>query len=366
MQPVDGASRFIGNKTLADVVEALVGASFEDGGMTKALKCIKVFLGANCNWHEEGMARDTLFGIAPSDVELPPTMEPLEDLIGYSFQKKSLLIEAMTHGSYAADAHQRSYEQLEFLGDAVLDYLVVSRMFQFNSPIPNSILHLIKTAMVNAHFLAFTNMDNGLHRTNVEVEDGKPVFTDVKLPIWKFMRHSSPEMGRVMRETEKRFDSLRDEIDIAKRESDHYPWALFARLHPEKFYSDLVEAVLGAIWVDSGSMETCAAFLAKVGIFTYLDRILKENIHVKHPKEEFCAMAGNKKPAFLLSEGDGPMITWGCSATVEGRVVGVSTGALNKFEAETKAAEAGIKVLKREKELVKEQKGAKKQKLSDG
>ncbi|KAJ4013529.1 Dicer-like protein 2 [Fusarium irregulare] len=366
MQPVDGASRFIGNKTLADVVEALVGASFEDGGMIKALKCIKVFLGANCNWHEEGMARDTLFGIAPSDVELPPTMEPLEDLIGYSFQKKSLLIEAMTHGSYAADAHQRSYEQLEFLGDAVLDYLVVSRMFQFNSPIPNSILHLIKTAMVNAHFLAFTNMDNGLHRTNVEVEDGKPVFTDVKLPIWKFMRHSSPEMGRVMRETEKRFDSLRDEIDIAKRESDHYPWALFARLHPEKFYSDLVEAVLGAIWVDSGSMETCAAFLAKVGIFTYLDRILKENIHVKHPKEEFCAMAGNKKPAFLLSEGDGPMITWGCSATVEGRVVGISTGALNKFEAETKAAEAGIKVLKREKELVKEQKGAKKQKLSDG
>ncbi|OBS16399.1 hypothetical protein FPOA_12952 [Fusarium poae] len=123
VKPVDGTSRFIGPKTLADVVEALVGASYQDGGMHKSLKCIKVFLGSKCNWHDDGVARDILFRAAPSDMQLPPAMEPLEELIGYTFKKKSLLVEAMTHGSYVADGQQRSYEQLEFLGMRFLTIL---------------------------------------------------------------------------------------------------------------------------------------------------------------------------------------------------------------------------------------------------
>jgi dsRNA-specific ribonuclease len=348
VKPVDDISRFIGPKNLADVVEALIGASFQDGGMDKALKCIKVFLGSKCNWLEEGMARDILFRAAPSDVQLPPTMEPLEELIGYEFQKKSLLIEAMTHGSYAADAQQRSYEQLEFLGDAVLDYIVVSRMFQYNPPVPNGRLHMIKTAMVNAEFLAFTNMQHGLHRQEIDFQDGEPVSTEVILPIWKFMRHSSPEMGRVMKETEDRFESLRDEINAVKAEGAHYPWTLLARLHPKKFYSDLFEAILGAIWVDSGNIEVCTSFLHRFGILPYLDRILAEDIHVQHPKEELSKLAVDKKMAYTYTAVDGPVKEYLCTVRIGDRPVGVISGAINKLEAMTKAAEEGVKLLKEE------------------
>ncbi|KAL6915716.1 hypothetical protein FSHL1_007166 [Fusarium sambucinum] len=348
VKPVEGASRYIGPKVLADVVEALVGASYQDGGMNKALECIKVFLGSKCNWYNDGIARDILFRAAPSDIQLPPTMEPLEELIGYTFEKKSLLIEAMTHGSYAADTQQRSYEQLEFLGDAVLDYIVVTRMYQFDPPIPNGRLHMIKTAMANAEFLAFTNMQYVLLRPDIEFEDGEPVSTEVSLPIWKFMRHSSQEMGRIMKETQARFESLQDEINEVRMNGTHYPWTLLARLHPKKFYSDLIEAVLGAIWVDSGNMETCAAFLHKFGILPYLDRILNENIHVQHPKEELTKLSVNEKIFYDCTLVDGPIKEYLCTVKVGDRVVGVVSGALNKIEATAKAAEEAVKLLKAE------------------
>ncbi|CAG1975225.1 unnamed protein product [Fusarium graminearum] len=345
-KPVDGVSRFVGPKTLADVVEALVGASYQDGGISKALECIKVFLGTKCNWHDDKVARDILFRAAISDVPLPPTMEPLEELIGYTFQKKSLLIEAMTHGSYAADGQQRSYEQLEFLGDAVLDYIVVTRMFQSDPPVPNGRLHMVKTAMANADFLAFTNMQHGLRRPEVEInENGEPVPTEVSLPIWKFMRHSSPEMGRIMNETQARFESLQEEINEARTNGKHYPWTLLARLHPKKFYSDIFEATLGAIWVDSGDIEVCTAFLHKFGVLPYLDRILSDNIHVQHPKEELAKLAIDQKMTYDYTAVDGPIKEYLCTAKVGDRVVGVVSGALNKAEAMTKAAEEGVNFL---------------------
>jgi dsRNA-specific ribonuclease len=347
--------RFVGPKNLADVVEALIGASFQDGGMTKALKCITVFLGDKCNWHEEGVGRDILFGTAPKDVQLPPHMEPLEEMIGYSFKKKSLLLEAVTHGSYAADAQQRSYEQLEFLGDAVLDYIIVTRMFQFNQAISNSRLHMIKTAMVNAEFLAFTNMEHGLSRSDVDIKpDGAVGPTEVQLRLWKFVRHSSPEMGHVLKKTEVEFRELRDEIVAAVRDGTHYPWVLLARLHPKKVYSDLFESLLGAVWVDSGSIETCAGVLHKFGILPYLDRILEQNIHVQHPKEELSRLAVDQKMSFDYTVIDGPEPEYLCKAKIGDRVVGDVRGALNKDEAMAKAAEQGVRLLNKEKKAREE------------
>lgn len=50
---------------------------------------------------------------------------PLEDLLGHVFRNRSLLQEALTHAS-AKEAHN---ERLEFLGDAVLNLVVVDLLF---------------------------------------------------------------------------------------------------------------------------------------------------------------------------------------------------------------------------------------------
>ncbi|BAI79667.1 ribonuclease III [Deferribacter desulfuricans SSM1] len=52
-------------------------------------------------------------------------IEELEELIGYRFKNKSLLLEALTHSSYAYEKKlKRNYERLEFLGDSVLQLIV--------------------------------------------------------------------------------------------------------------------------------------------------------------------------------------------------------------------------------------------------
>ena len=56
--------------------------------------------------------------------------ESLQDLVGYRFRNPDLLLEALTHSSYAWEdfAPGRDNEQLEFLGDAVLNFLVSVRL----------------------------------------------------------------------------------------------------------------------------------------------------------------------------------------------------------------------------------------------
>ncbi|MDY0340702.1 MAG: ribonuclease III [Coriobacteriia bacterium] len=54
-----------------------------------------------------------------------------EELLGYRFSDDRLLAEALTHPSYAAEhGGMESYDRLEFLGDAVLGFIVADRMFR--------------------------------------------------------------------------------------------------------------------------------------------------------------------------------------------------------------------------------------------
>ena len=58
------------------------------------------------------------------------SLEKLQDLIGYRFENPQLLVEALTHSSFVQEASDgdRDNEQLEFLGDAVLNFLVSVRL----------------------------------------------------------------------------------------------------------------------------------------------------------------------------------------------------------------------------------------------
>lgn len=59
-----------------------------------------------------------------------PFLEKLQDLIGYHFRQPHLLLEALTHSSYVSEASEktRDNEQMEFLGDAILNFLVSVRL----------------------------------------------------------------------------------------------------------------------------------------------------------------------------------------------------------------------------------------------
>jgi dsRNA-specific ribonuclease len=79
--------------------------------------------------------------------------------------------------------------------------------------------------------------------------------------------------------------------------SHEYPWPDLLRLslHKSKFLSDILESVLGAIYIDSsGNLSTCASFISKLGLFTLLDRFLDEGVQVGFSKERLGLMANEK------------------------------------------------------------------------
>jgi ribonuclease-3 len=51
--------------------------------------------------------------------------QELEDRLGYRFRDVSLLEQAFTHVSYAKEKGTKHYENLEFLGDSLLNFLIV-------------------------------------------------------------------------------------------------------------------------------------------------------------------------------------------------------------------------------------------------
>ena len=350
-------ARRLSTKVLADVVEALIGAAFVDGGIQKALRCISVFL-TEMDWRPLAAGRAVLFDAAPAAVRLPSTLEPLEALLGYTFTKKSLLVEAVTHSSYNAPGPVAPLERLEFLGDAVLDYLVVTRLFAADPPLAHFDMHLLRTALVNGDFLAFLALEWSAHVPVFEAvlpAGGRPVAlveSEARTPLWRFLRYSSPELGVEGRAAEDRHAAGRGEVAEALRGGESYPWAALARLRAPKFLSDAVEALLGAVWVDSGSFEACAALAGRLGVLPFLERALRDGVRVLHPKEELGRLADREPVRYAVAEAplEGGDREFVCSVFVGERMVARVGGGVSREEAKTRAATEAVEVLREERE----------------
>jgi ribonuclease-3 len=74
-------------------------------------------------------------------------------ILGYLFKDASLLREALTHAS-SADHRLRSNERMEFLGDAILGYVVCEYLFEQYPELQEGELTKIKSAVVSRRVCA--------------------------------------------------------------------------------------------------------------------------------------------------------------------------------------------------------------------
>jgi ribonuclease III len=78
-------------------------------------------------------------------------MPDLEERIGYNFKEKRLLLEAMTHSSFANEwKHKKmpNNERLEFLGDSVLGLIISDYIFTVYKHLPEGELTKIRANVV--------------------------------------------------------------------------------------------------------------------------------------------------------------------------------------------------------------------------
>lgn len=94
----DKGHRWVVSKTIADCVEAIIGAYYVDGGIIAALHVIK-WLGIDADLDVSSVA-DAITSASLRSCTLRDTeIVTLESKIGYEFAVKGLLLEAITHTS---------------------------------------------------------------------------------------------------------------------------------------------------------------------------------------------------------------------------------------------------------------------------
>lgn len=200
-------------------------------------------------------------------------------------------------------------------------------------------MHDLQSAMGNADFLAWCCMQLSYtsQTASLDPESLSPIYSENSVPLWKFLRFSGPEMASTMKTTESRYQILKPRILEAIEKGERYPWTLLARLGAKKFYSDVVESLLGGLWVDSGDMEAGKLFLGKLGIMEYLKKILnteksdgkggrKVGITLLGPKTELGILAGTETVVYKVFKdvGAGTSAAAGAKADEEGNSGGVS------------------------------------------
>ncbi len=90
----------------------------------------------------------------------PESTDKLEAAIGYEFKNKKILIEALTHSSYANELKASKKisvpcnERLEFLGDSVLSIVVSEHLYSAYGDFPEGELTKMRAAIVQSAALA--------------------------------------------------------------------------------------------------------------------------------------------------------------------------------------------------------------------
>jgi ribonuclease-3 len=91
----------------------------------------------------------------------------LEEILGSEFADKSLLLRALTHRSYLNEHPDFAFEdnqRLEFLGDAVLDFVTGEYLYHRFPELPEGPLTSLRSALVRRETLAYFAQQVGLDR----------------------------------------------------------------------------------------------------------------------------------------------------------------------------------------------------------
>lgn len=153
--------RVLSSKTLADVVEALIGVYYVEGGKNAANHLMK-WIGIEVDFDPKDIECYTKPCNVPDSVLRSVNFNALEGALKIKFQDKGLLVEAITHASRPSSGVS-CYQRLEFVGDAVLDHLITRYLFFTYTDLPPGRLTDLRAAAVNNENFARVAVKHSLH-----------------------------------------------------------------------------------------------------------------------------------------------------------------------------------------------------------
>ncbi|KAJ6003577.1 ATP-dependent helicase dcl2 [Penicillium canescens] len=337
-------NRTLPRKVFADVVEALTAAAYECGGISLSQKLLGIFLPELSNISTESECTQTEDHAFPIHLE-----EKIDLLLAFKFQNRALIWEALTHPSWQRDNTTGSYQRLEFLGDAVLDFLVSKNLYNRHPKLAEGQMTELRAATVNADFLAFLCMELTLTEPRCSkpssiLDDFETSILSKNTSLWMFMRHDAPEIMKSQASCSERYRILRDKIKRNLSNDVSYPWATLAQLAPPKFYSDIIESTIGAIFIDSGGcIDACEQFLERINLIAYLERFVGQAVLLRHPKNALDRILGSRRPDFQMTQTDDGL--YNICVWLEGEKIASINKCFTKSEAVVRGADAALALL---------------------
>lgn len=212
--------------------------------------------------------------------------------LGVPVRDPQLYRRALTHPTWASENGGEDYERLEFLGDAVLSWVVAPRLYEAFPDLPEGSLTRMKIALTS-----------GKTATEVARELGLG-------PAIRFGHGAQHEAGRA------------------------------------SVLENVFEAVVGAVYLDAG-IEAAGDFVLRVlGDRISHERLLAVPEDAKSRLQALTQGAGLGLPTYRITERSGPphAPVYTVEVSLEGRVLGVGSGA-TKQHAQKAAAVAALEVL---------------------
>lgn len=208
-------------------------------------------------------------------------LEQVEAAIGYRFNDPQLMATALTHSSFASENDVESYERLEFLGDAVLELAITQKIFALLGDATEGEMTRVRAAVVDEATLAAVGREHGLH-------------TSIRLGVGE------------------------DRNGGRNRQS---------------IQSDVVEAILGAVYVDGGTESAFGVALHLLGDAISARLAAPSVADPRSSLQESLASDGRSVSFAYERTGPDHAVVYTAVATVEETVVGTGTGPSKKAAA---------------------------------
>ncbi|XP_071490727.1 endoribonuclease Dicer-like [Diadema antillarum] len=255
----------LSDKSIADCVEALIGCYLVSCGFRSAL-VFMAWMGLDvlppvnpkCKGQKQGSpgASDPSSGIPVSQLygylTQPPSplmkkdgadfileqqllgYEEFEKTINYTFKDRAYLLQAFTHSSHHSNDITDCYQRLEFLGDALLDYLITRHLYDHHTNLSPGALTDLRSALVNNTIFASLAVKFNFHKYF-------KAYTPNMFPVINnFVTFVNQKKEALGMDSQLKYS----EMDGDQEESED--------IEVPKALGDIFESVAGAIYLDSG------------------------------------------------------------------------------------------------------------------
>ena len=259
-------------------------------------------------------------------------MKSLEEKLGYTFQDKSLLENALTHSSCANESKGRlhSNERLEFLGDSILGMVVAEHLYRNHPDLPEGELTRTRAALVCEESLVEVAHDLGLG-DYLKLGKGELTRTRAALVCEESLVEVAHDLG------------LGDYLKLGKGEE-----AGGGRTRPS-IRADAVEAVLAAVYLDGG-IGSARKIIQKYILSREIEGLNSQRDY-KTALQELIQRESGQSLKYRLTGSEGPDHDkrFFVEVDLNGQPVGAGKGR-SKKEAEQMAAKAAIAKLNQKKQ----------------